>query len=45
MMEDDAVKITYITPEIHAEFINSFKTGNASYDILVNNEYQRVCSL
>nr|AFZ78680.1 glutathione S-transferase [Coptotermes formosanus] len=35
MKEDDAVKITYITPEIHAEFINSIKTGNANYDILV----------
>ena len=36
MTEDDAVKITYLTPEIHAEFIKSIKTGNTNYDILVN---------
>lgn len=35
MKEDDAVKITYITPEIHAEFINGVKTRNTNYDILV----------
>jgi hypothetical protein len=35
MKEDEAVKVTYITPEIHAEFINSFKAGNVNYDILV----------
>lgn len=35
MKEDDAVKITYVTPEIHLEFMNSFKTGNTNYDILV----------
>jgi hypothetical protein len=35
MTEDDAVKITYLTPEIHAEFIKSIKTGNTNYDILV----------
>jgi hypothetical protein len=35
MKEDDAVKVTYITPEIHAEFMNSVKTGNTNYDILV----------
>jgi len=36
MKEDDAVKITYLKPEIHAEFINSIRTGNTNYDILVN---------
>jgi hypothetical protein len=35
MKEDDAVKITYLTPEIHAEFIKSVKTGNTNYDVLV----------
>lgn len=35
MKEDDAVKVTYIKPEIHAEFINSFSSGNINYDILV----------
>jgi len=35
MKEDDAVKISYLPPEIHAEFIKSIKTGNANYDILV----------
>lgn len=35
MKDDEAVKITYITPEIHAKFINSFKAGNVNYDILV----------
>jgi hypothetical protein len=35
MKEDDAVKVTYITPEIHAQFIQSFKAGNPDYDILV----------
>jgi hypothetical protein len=35
MKEDEAVKVTYITPEIHAQFINSFKAGSANYDILV----------
>jgi len=35
MKEDEAVKVTYITPEIHAQFINSFVSGNPNYDILV----------
>jgi hypothetical protein len=35
MKEDEAVKVTYITPENHAEFINSFKAGSTNYDILV----------
>jgi hypothetical protein len=35
MKEDEAVKVTYITPEVHAQFIRSFKDGNTNYDILV----------
>jgi hypothetical protein len=35
MKKDDAVKVTYIKPEIHAQFVKSFKSGNADYDILV----------
>lgn len=35
MKEDEAVKVTYIEPEFHAQFVNSFKAGNANYDILV----------
>jgi len=35
MKEDDAVKTSYLTPEIHAEFIKSAKAKNTNYDILV----------
>jgi hypothetical protein len=35
MKDDEAVKVTYISPEIHAQFISSFIAGNPNYDILV----------
>ena len=35
MKEDDAIKTTYITTEIHSEFIKGYRSGNVSYDILV----------
>jgi hypothetical protein len=35
MKEDEAVKVTYITPENHAKFISAYKAGSPNYDILV----------
>ena len=33
MMEDPAVKESYITPENHARFIKSFLAGSPDYDM------------
>ncbi|XP_069700910.1 pyrimidodiazepine synthase-like [Periplaneta americana] len=38
MMDDDAVKISFIDPKYHAEFIASFVTGSPNYDILAEDQ-------
>jgi hypothetical protein len=35
MKEDAAVQSSFLTPEIHARFFDSRKTGKADYDLLL----------
>ena len=35
MIEDDAVKVTYMNAETHAKYIKMRRSGNVDYDILV----------
>ncbi|PSN30060.1 Pyrimidodiazepine synthase [Blattella germanica] len=34
MVQDDAVKVSYISPENHAKFLKSFATGSVDYDVI-----------
>jgi hypothetical protein len=35
MKENAAVQASFLGPEIHVKFIESIKTGNADYDMLL----------
>ena len=35
MKENAAVQASFLAPEIHAKYFNSYKTGKADYDLLL----------
>ena len=39
MMEDDAVKQTYLCPDEHLAYIVSAKTGKPDYDMVFNKSH------